>query len=134
MSGKPSPDGVKEIIVALDTIRALRQEIADLAPKVARYEKAHEELGGVYRDYQNKLRAMDVDPPTRGTGVNYGHYDRLGWMLEEMYRNVNAKLTVEVEKLRAPGRISGDPHIPKCGLVSTHTGPCDTDPDWGDGE
>jgi hypothetical protein len=83
MSGKPYPEGVTEVLAALERSSALQDRIAELSPLVAELSAAKAENEALASKVADLLGKMDLE--SQG---NYGFGGRMGWFVAEMRRQL----------------------------------------------
>jgi hypothetical protein len=83
VSGKPSQEGVSDMIAKLDQLYVLEDEIEELRPKAMRLQQAREERDALLRALPDGLHAMDV-----AQNGNTGWEARVTWFLTELYRQI----------------------------------------------
>lgn len=87
MSGKPSPDGVQELVLALEELADVDQALSANVPErdrlVAEVTRLGEKRQGLATRMKGLLSEMDADSPG-----NFGWEGRFGWLLGEFRRQV----------------------------------------------
>lgn len=86
MSGKPSVEGVTEVLRLLRLVESLDLEIVELKPKADRLRSAEYEKSNAASAIAKLLASMDV----AATG-NHGFESRMAWFVAELARQASEK-------------------------------------------
>lgn len=86
MSGKPSSEGVAEVLKLLRRVEELDAEISELKPKADRLRSAECEKSNAASAVAKLLASMDV----AATG-NHGFESRMAWFVAELARQASVK-------------------------------------------